>query len=235
MNKRLRKAWRRLRYRLRRHPQRFLRRVSGVIHVGAHTGQERDIYDRYGVNVLWIEAHPEVFARLAANVRDLPRQRALQGLVTDRNDREYRFHIAGNDGASSSIFDLNLHRDIWPDIRFVDTITLRSRTLPALLSEAGIDASAYDALVLDTQGSELLILQGAMSLLASFRVIQTEAADFAAYCGGCLLTEIGEFLARHGFREVSRHRFARHPSGGSYFDVIFERRIPRKPDPLPGR
>jgi hypothetical protein len=41
-------------------PYRFLRRTKGVVHVGANEGQERDIYARYNLNVLWIEPLPDV-------------------------------------------------------------------------------------------------------------------------------------------------------------------------------
>jgi hypothetical protein len=34
---------------------RFLRDVTGVIHVGANTGQERFLYRLFGLNVIWIE------------------------------------------------------------------------------------------------------------------------------------------------------------------------------------
>ena len=32
----------------------FLKSVSGVIHVGANTGQERDLYAKYHLDVVWI-------------------------------------------------------------------------------------------------------------------------------------------------------------------------------------
>jgi hypothetical protein len=46
----------------------------------------------------------------------------------------------------------------------------------------GIDnLSEYDAMVLDTQGSELSILQSAATILSGFNYIQIEAANFEAY------------------------------------------------------
>ncbi len=70
-------------------PHHFLRDVNGVIHVGANTGQERDIYDAHGTRVIWIEPIPEVFARLQANTAALPRQRAIQGLLSDTVGTRY--------------------------------------------------------------------------------------------------------------------------------------------------
>src|SRR5690242_19194551 len=106
------KLLRRLRRLFSPDPNRFLRSTRGVIHVGANVGQERELYRRHGLDVLWIEPIPDVFARLAANMSGLPRQRALERLVTDRDDATYEFHISNNDGESSSILDLKQHRDI---------------------------------------------------------------------------------------------------------------------------
>jgi FkbM family methyltransferase len=204
----------------------FLRDVSGVIHVGAHTGQERQLYAQYGLRVLWIEPLGELFAELERNIADLPEQRAVRALVTDEDGAEYAFNVASNAGGSSSILPLKLHADIWPEVTFTRTIALRGTTLPTLLQTAGIDSRAYDALVMDTQGSELLVLRGAAALLSQLKYIRTEVADFEAYEGCCQLADIESFLAAHGFRERIRKVIARHPTGGGYYDIVYERRTP---------
>lgn len=204
-------------------PDSFLRHVSGVIHVGANTGQERGLYDKYGLRVIWIEPIPEVFATLQANVAGFSRQRAFQYLITDRDDAEYQFHVANNAGASSSVLDLNLHKDIWPQVAYERTITLRSKTLATVLKDERIEARDYDALIMDTQGSELLVLQGATPILQNFRYIKTEVPDFESYSGCCQLTDIAAFLTRAGYREVRRRKFAERAGGGSYYDIVYRR------------
>ena len=201
----------------------FLRDVRGVIHVGAHTGQERELYAQYGLNVLWIEPLKEHFAQLERNIAALPQQRALQALVTDRDGGEYTFNVASNAGGSSSILALKLHADIWPEVTFTRSVPMRGTTLPAVLREHGIDASGYDALVMDTQGSELLVLRGAEALLGGFTYICTEVADFEAYENCCQLADVEAYLAQHGFREHVRKLIAAHPSGGGYYDIVYVR------------
>src|SRR5690606_8718444 len=102
---------------------------------------------------------------------------------TDRDDVAYAFHIASNGGESSSILELNEHRDIWPDVKFVDTIQLYSKTLSSLLKGEKIDLSKYQALVLDTQGSELLVLLGSTEIIRYLRLILSDVADFVAFAG----------------------------------------------------
>jgi hypothetical protein len=103
---------------LKKNPDRFLNHVSGIVHVGANTGQERELYESLGLHVLWVEPIPEVFTQLETNIARFRNQRALQALVTDVDDREYEFHIANNGGASSSILELKQHRDIWPGVEY---------------------------------------------------------------------------------------------------------------------
>jgi FkbM family methyltransferase len=208
---------------VRRDPDRFLRHVRGVIHVGANTGQERGLYAVRRLPVIWIEPIPEVFERLAANIERYPGQRAYQYLVTDQDAAECQFHIANNMGESSSILDLARHRDIWPHVWYERTITLRSITLASLLRHEGIDRSAYDALIMDTQGSELLVLKGAVPILRHFAYVKTEVADFESYAGCCQLGDIASFLAAHGFVEHSRLRIKHRADVGSYYNVVYRR------------
>ena len=202
----------------------FLRGARGVIHVGAHVGQERHVYEQYKLDVLWLEPNPELFAILQQNLRRFPRQRAVRCLVTDRDGAQYPFHLTSNAGGSSSIFHLARHADIWPDVKETATIKLTSKTLPTLLADERLDVASYDVLVMDTQGSELLVLKGAESILDRFNVVKVEAADFAAYFGGCRLEDVEALLRRFGFFEFARKTIARHPEGGGYYDLVYKRR-----------
>ena len=202
---------------------RYLQKCRGVVHVGANSGQERRVYERQGLEVFWIEPVPDVFGELTANIAPYPRQRALRALVTDKDGETVTLNIASNGGASSSILDLNEHKDIWPDVTYVGRIDCVSKTLVTALAEAGIDAAKFDALVMDTQGSELLVLKGAEPLLAGFKYIKTEAADFEVYRGCVRLAELESYLSARGFKVVRKDAFARRAEGGACYDVLFAR------------
>ena len=204
-------------------PNRYLKSCKGVIHVGANTGQEAKSYAALGLPVLWIEPIPEVFEVLLKNIQPYPKQQALNELIADVDGQTVTLHVANNQGASSSILDLHEHKDIWPDVEFVNDISCTAKTLTSALRNAGIDIGVYDALVLDTQGSELLVLKGAPELLAGFKYIRTEAADFEPYKDCATVVSIHQYLLGFGFKLTRQDKFAQRRAGGTYFDVLFER------------
>ena len=201
----------------------YLRKSHGLIHIGANEGQERDFYASFGLDVLWIEPIPDVFTKLERNLAGLPKQHALNYLVTDEDGKEYEFHVADNGGQSSSIFDLAKHTEMYPEIAYKGAITLSGATLSSILKAEKIDVRRFDAMLLDTQGSELRILRGAASLLPNFRFIKVEVPNFEAYTGCCQIDELSAFMSSHGFRERNRLLILHTPGVGTYFEVIYER------------
>jgi FkbM family methyltransferase len=204
----------------------LLKNLRGILHVGANVGQECATYAQRGLNVAWIEPIPNVFSRLQGNIQPYPQQRAYNYLVTDQDDEIYTFHVASNDGSSSSILELGDHKDIFPNIGYVQTLELTSVTLTTMVARERIDLSKFDMLLLDTQGSELLVLKGGEPLLNRFRFVQIEVADFDAYKGCCKLDEVAAFMLPKGFVECHRKRTSTHPNGGQYFEITYGRERP---------
>ena len=200
----------------------YLRKVRGVIHVGASEGQERDLYAAFGLNVIWVEPIPGVFQVLRDNISELQTQRALNYLVADEDGKEYEFHIANNSG-SSSILDLSKHKEMWPGITYTSTVTLKGVTLTRICEVEHLDTRQFDALVLDTQGPEYKILTGATKLLANFKFIKVEVPDFDSYKGCCQIGQLSEFMLSQGFREHIRLPFMHVPEVGTYFNVLYKR------------
>lgn len=207
--------------RVRRHL--LMKELKGVIHVGANTGREREIYASYGLNVLWIEPVPWLFKELKSAISSYPSQRALEYLVLDKDDQTITLHVSNNEGESSSVMDFALHRDVWPSVYFTRDIEIRSHKLDTIIDREHIDLAGYDGLVLDVQGSELLVLKGAQQVLQHARMVRVEVADFEAYAGCARPNQIAAFLETYGFREWMRTFFAEHSDGGRYYDIIFRR------------
>ncbi len=56
------------------------------------------------LKVIWIEANPAIFEILSTNIAKYKDQRALCALLGDVEGSLIDFHIANNDGQSSSIY-----------------------------------------------------------------------------------------------------------------------------------
>lgn len=200
----------------------FLSDVHGVVHVGANTGQERFFYKANRICVLWIEPIPDVFQKLAHNLQNFSDQKALNYLISDVDGQEIDFHITDNGGESSSIFQLEKHKLLWPEVNHAQTIKLLTSRLDTMIVRENIDIGIYQALVIDTQGAELLVLKGAASIIQYFKYIKLEVADFESYSGNCTLGEISNFMNQHHFVEHSRTKFAQHEVG-NYYDITYKR------------
>jgi hypothetical protein len=111
------------------------------------------------------------------------------------------------------------HRDIWPDVHYADRLECVTATLDSLLPIL----PAADALVLDIQGAELMALTGGEQTLRQARVVKAEAASFRSYKDACTDKDLIEFLTPRGFELVERRRFADHPAGRAYFDLVFRK------------
>lgn len=196
--------------------RRALMRLNGIIHIGANSGQERDGYARYGLKVIWIEPIPSIFKTLQNAIAAFPDQRALEYLVLDRDGERKTLHVASNDRGSSSVLDMALHREVWPGTRYTHDIALTAYRLDTIVDREKIELSDYDGLVLDTQGSELLILQGADRVLRRMKMVKVEVADFEMYAGCPRPADIARILAPYGLHERIRQTIARDAAGRCY-------------------
>lgn len=210
-------------------------RGKTVVHVGAHIGQEAARYQAWGARkVIWIEAAPDLFKRLEANLEKIRKEPpslfarltksdptehiAVRALIAAEDGVVHKLNVYDNDGASNSIFLLS--RENSKRYEFLqetgEVHDVPSRTLDSILSEIGVAPEEVDVLVVDVQGAELLCLQGASGLLQHVRWIQSEVSQRPVYSGGVLLRELDDWLKDKGFRRRSRVR-------KNHTDAIYER------------
>ena len=176
---------------------------KGIIHIGAHMCEEREIYARAGCGddkVLWIEGNP----RIVDQVRHvLPGTVKIHSAIISNVPGTVNFNISSN-GQSSSYRDLALHAVYHPDVTYVDQMKLTAYTLPGFLAIKGESIEKYDTLMMDIQGAEYDVLQGAESLLSQghFRAIYMEVNTGEVYKGCGLLEDIKTLLAKHSYSMV---------------------------------
>jgi FkbM family methyltransferase len=171
-------------------------RLVGAFPQARYIGFELDVEECNRLNSLNIERHQ--FHPQAIGRRDDSRT-----LYVTRNP------------ACSSLYEPNvqeMHRfmDCGPYFDVLEKTTVETVSLDDWCRDAGI--SGVEFLELDTQGSELDILQGSEHLLAaSILGLQVEVEFFPIYKDQPLFSDVDNYLRQRGFRlfDLSRYRLRR--------------------------
>ncbi|NMF58274.1 FkbM family methyltransferase [Pseudanabaena yagii] len=175
----------------------------GVIHIGAHEGQE--VADYIAMNVskmILIEANPEVYERLQNNLANYEIQDIYSiNCAVSNYEGVAQLHITSSD-QSSSLLPLKIHSQIYPQITEEKLIEVPCKTLDVLLHELSIDLRQYNLLNIDIQGAELLALEGAKQTLNFIDAINIEVNYDELYEGCSLVHELDKLLDTYGFERI---------------------------------
>jgi FkbM family methyltransferase len=173
-------------------------RLSGVLHVGAHEGEENDAYLSNGSaqeSIYWIEANPVLCDSLSKRLPNV-----IQGAVSDKIET-VTFHVTNN-YQSSSILELEEHKNEHPHIHVIQNIQLETVTLDSIVDKHSIRANFLN---MDIQGAELKCLRGFENNISMIDYVYTEVNTKELYKNCALLHELDEWLYSHGFerKEIS--------------------------------
>ncbi len=198
----------------------------GIIHVGANDGGECAAYAAATRDVcVYVEPIPDVLARLEKNISRFPGHVAVQALCTATDGEIVTFNVSSNGGQSSSILPLGEHATIFPDITYVNSFQMVGCTLDRLIADRFPDVD-FTLLVIDVQGAELLVLQGATTFLQNIDAVFLEINETELYQGCCTFDDVQAFFKPLGFRlkwmEILRNGF-----GDAFF--LRKRAIPPAP------
>jgi FkbM family methyltransferase len=157
------------------------KKIKGIIHVGAHECEERNDYNKNGVDdsrIIWIEGN----ANLVEQNKD--KHINIFHALIDDEEKEVEFKITNN-GQSSSILELGIHKDLYPHIIVSEIHKQKTIRLDSLFEQHNIDPSKYDFWNLDIQGTELRALKSAEKYLKYVNYIYTEANTREIYNASC--------------------------------------------------
>jgi FkbM family methyltransferase len=183
--------------------------VQGVVHAGAHKGEELQTYERLGFGpVTWIEAIPDLANELALRVQ--PPSNVINSALWSVPDKKLKFQLTSA-SASSSLFDLQDLRIKYPEISVVGEIEVVTQTIDQLDLGAG-----KNLLVLDLQGAEYEAITGAHKTLRSMDYILTEVNKVMLYKGIKLVGDLDNLLMTHDFVRVAT-RWTKHGWGEALY------------------
>lgn len=178
---------------------------TGVLHIGAHLGEEGPDYVAAGVRkVWWIEGNRTLMRELFDRTVALPiSQKYFCQVLGDTDGEQVQFNITNN-GQSSSILQLGTHLQHYPQINVVETRPVTTVRFDSLYKSEMrfLPLEEVDFVNLDIQGAELKALKGFGSLLTRFeniKAIYSEVNFEEVYVGAPHVSEIDEYLRQFGF------------------------------------
>jgi FkbM family methyltransferase len=171
-----------------------------VIDAGAHEGTFTDAFLQLHKpkRVILVEPLAGLAQKLKTRFEGRHGFSVIPAALSDKNG-EAQFQINQSD-ASSSLYEIDNRNSEWfgRDLKVARTATVRTLTLPQLMSEQ--DVSAIDLLKLDLQGGERAVLGAAETVLDRVRVVYTEVFFERLYADAWLFWETNDFLSTHGFK-----------------------------------
>ena len=173
-------------------------KINGVLHIGAHYGQEFTTYQTIGVkDMIFFEPLPDVFNVLKENIRDnaILMNTALGNIVgtVDMNVE------SANQGMSSSILDPHLHKNQYPHIVFNNKVNVPITKLDLVMESYD---KIYNFICIDVQGYELEVFKGGEETLKHVDYIMTEVNRDEVYKNCVKVEELDSFLSKFGFKRV---------------------------------
>ena len=185
---------------------------TGVLHVGAHLGEEASDYEKFGwTPVIWVEAQPSLVKVLNSKL-DPAKHKVIEAAVWDQDGVPLKLHIASN-SQSTSLLNFGSHADSYPDITFVSEIDVSTKRLDSLIKPDEMP----NFINLDIQGVELSAIKSLGKLLLSVDYIYTEVNKNEVYEGCTLVTDLDEFLVVNGFKRASTRWYLKEGWGDALY------------------
>jgi FkbM family methyltransferase len=174
----------------------FKLNINGVLHVGAHKCEEQNIYVKYAKeeNIYWVEA---IDFLVEENLKLNPKLNIINECIGDVDNKDVTFKISNNT-LSSSILELGEHKNLHPQVSFVEVLNKKTKTLKTILENYQLK-NKFNLLILDLQGAELLALKGLGDLLNNFDYIYTEVNEKEIYIDCALLEDLDIYLSNFNF------------------------------------
>jgi len=205
--------------------------LKGIIHVGAAKCEEREDYERLGVErILWIEGNALTAAISKDAIKDFPHQYMVEVFLSHQDGTEPFYETMVDSANDSLMKPCTWYEEV--AVRNVRTVNVKR--LDTLFRELGMDVTEYNTLVLDVQGAELKVLIGCGDILNHVDFVISEAWYDELYIwnkfiyeNGTPLLKLASFLEDfYGLRETERTPTEKENAhrSHSWLDVLFERK-----------
>lgn len=174
-------------------------KIKGVLHIGAHFGQEYKDYVKNGIeNMIFFEPMKDTFQKLQENIPPSRKVKMFNIALGNEMGMKEMFVETVNKGMSSSFLEPGTHTLMYPHIKFDQ----KEEVLINKLDNVYFDRDLYNMINIDVQGFELEVLKGGTDTLMSIDIIYTEVNFEDVYKNCCHVEDLDAFLGDFGFKRV---------------------------------
>jgi len=167
-------------------------KADGVIHVGAHYATEHKDYVATGIKrFVYIEPVSSTFNVLRNKFSAHHHIQLFNCACGDVDCEQVMYTGSQNEGQSNSLLKMDKHLEIHPGITLPTTELVNVRRLDSL----GLAHKGYQLLVMDCQGYEGKIIQGAAQTLEQINYVYTEINKTTVYENCTLVDELDKLLS----------------------------------------
>jgi FkbM family methyltransferase len=173
--------------------------IRGVLHIGAHWGEEEPIYSKLGVkDMIFFEPVNKNYEMLLDYLPEDGRIKAYN-LALGNYVGDMKMYIETyNRGESCSLLKPVIHLSQYPDIRFDEEEIVEVEKLDNIY----FDRTVFNMINIDVQGYELEVFKGAEYTLDFIDIIYTEVNNSEVYENCAKVGELDLFLRTWGFERV---------------------------------
>lgn len=174
--------------------QKYSLKITGVIHIGAHFGEEVNDYHKNGIkDIILIEPCAPAFNRLQNKFNGHHHIKLLNYACAAVDGTGQMFTETANQGQSNSLLQPMRHLQHYPDIQFKGTEPVRVSRLDTLMIAF---EHKYNFINMDVQGAEGAVVIGAKETLEYIDYIYSEVNDDAAqlYKNATKISELDHLL-----------------------------------------
>lgn len=185
--------------------------VSGVIHIGAHYGEEiLDYINNEIINIMLFEPLLDNFNILEQNIKSLNANIDGYQIALGSAPGTATMYVSSNEKQSSSILKPKVHLTHHPDVSFPSTEIVEVKTLDQF------ETSNFNFINMDVQGYELEVLKGAKKTLKHIDYVYCEVNRDEVYENNAFIEQIDDYLSQYNLVRVETDW-----SGGIWGDALY--------------
>jgi len=186
-------------------------KINGVIHIGAHYGQEFTIYENNEIkNQIFFEPLEKNFKVLESEING--KYPIFKLALGNKTGEVEMFVESANSGMSSSVLEPLIVLKQYPHIIFNEKEIVQMKRL----DDIHLDLENLNFINIDVQGYELEVFKGATNTLKYIDCIMTEINREELYKDCTKVEELTDFLSEFGFILVEETW-----DGGSWGDGFY--------------